>query len=146
MPTAGDTITVPTSPGARVATTEVTGDSSFQATELTVISVTAPLVSGRTYRVKFASRIGGTVAADIAAIRIREDSVTGTIMQSGRILISDNDAVGWGPLVLERQYTATATANKTFVGTGQRTTGSGSPRLDAGTVNPAYLYVDYISG
>lgn len=143
MPLAGDIIRA-SDPFKRIATTvETTDSATFTGTETVIGTVTAALVSGRTYRVRVHTRIGTTVANDIAIVRLREDNVTGTEMTSARSGAMDTSGLG-NVITAEAEYTAAATANKTFVVTGIRTTGTGNLRRVAATNRPAYLYVDYV--
>ncbi|MPZ27549.1 MAG: hypothetical protein GEV12_14355 [Micromonosporaceae bacterium] len=141
MPLAGDIITVPTVPGSRIATTVVTADSAGFISEIVVMTVVAPLVTGRIYRVKFHGRFGGS-SGDTAGGLLREDSVSGTEM-TGQVADIQSGVAG-GVFGFEAEYTATATGNKTFVVTGRRVSGAGTDRLEAATTRPAYLYVDFI--
>lgn len=131
----------------RVATTTETADSATTTTtEITVISVTAALVTGRTYRVYASVGLMSTVAADNITTRIREDSATGTTLNYDEIDIDRTSATGNYKAILEAEYTAVASGNKTFVFTIARATGTGDCRMEAGTDHPSYLYVDYIRG
>lgn len=133
-------------PGERIATDSVNANSStFTTTETQLMSVTAPLVDGRTYRVRFLGRFGSDAADDKAWSRIREDNTSGTVIGQSQVLVATTSTVGWGPVVVEAEYTASATANKTFVVTGVRNGGTGNLLLNANT-GPALLYVEYISG
>jgi hypothetical protein len=146
MSSAGQLLVAGRIPGERIATTVVTADSAgFTTTEVVVATVTAPLVSGRTYRLRAVPKWESDVADDRINARLREDSVTGTIMQSDNVRILVVSSLGWGG-VLEVEYTATATADKTFVLTGQRAGGTGTCKLGAGATRPVYLYVEYLSG
>lgn len=134
-------------PGERIATTTATADSStFTTTQTQVMSVTAPLVDGRTYRVRFAGRWASSAAGDDLIGRLREDSTSGTQMQIGQQDISSTSGAGFGPMTLEAEYTAVATGNKTFIVTGVRNGGTGNNRLQAAADAPALLYVEYIRG
>ena len=146
MPAAGETIIAGRVPGDRIATATEDADSSgITTTETTVMSVTAPLVAGRTYRVRFYGGFAGTVTDDNINARIREDNSTGTEMQNSASQLPFTSGVPW-ILPMEAEYTASATANKTFVATLVRLSGSGSVRLEAASSRHAYLYVDYIRG
>ena len=133
-------------PGERIATTTVTSDSStFTTSESAALaSVTASLVSGRTYRVRFVGRWGSTVADDQVRARLREDDATGTLANFSASHLFTNSASGNDLMLVEAEFTASSTGSKTFVITGQRTAGSGSCRLDAEAAGPAFLYVDFI--
>jgi hypothetical protein len=141
---AGQVATAGRVPGERIATTTVTSDSStFTTTETEVASVTAALVSGRTYRVRYAARFASTVAADWLMASVREDSTTGTRLTEDNVISEQSATAGW-PVAGEAEYTAASTGDKTFVLTGIRATGTGTCRLEAATTRPTYLYVDYI--
>lgn len=148
MSSAGQQLIAGRIPGERIATATETADSpTFTTTETTLISVTAALVDGRTYRVRASVNFSSTVDNDDLRARIREDSSTGTIMQqrSWELTVDDQETTGVGGEP-EAEYTATATSNKTFVLTGERLAGTGNCKLDAISTKPSYLYVDYIRG
>lgn len=146
MSSAGQQLVAGRIPGERIATATVTSNSANIAstTEVQVASVTAALVSGRTYRVTAAIKADSSVAADTSDVRIREDNSTGTEMQLGRIDIKD--AAGRWPITLEAEYTAVSTGNKTFSVTMNRATGTGNVILIASSTVPGFAYVDYIRG
>jgi hypothetical protein len=144
MPLAGETIVAGKIPGERIATTPFTSDSSSTSgtTELSVGTVVAPVVAGRVYRVRYAGEFSGSVANDDVTVKIREDLVSGTILNRNQI---DNPVTNVFPyLVLEAEYTADATEDKTFHLTLVRTTGTGVFQRRAAADKPGYLYVDYI--
>lgn len=144
MPQAGDTIVLATVPGANVATTEQTSDSTtFTTTETVIMTISVPLVIGRRYRIHHTSIIASNAAgATDVMVRLREDSVIGTILTQEVVTVGGS-AFGWGPRLF-REFTAVATANKTFVVTGERIGGvANTMRLEADATRPAYLYVDY---
>jgi len=128
----------------RIATTVRTTNSASFTSETLINSVTASLVSGKTYRVKWMVDVASTVAGDLARVRLRQDSVAGTEMQLVNRLLhgttTDYQAV------LEAEYTAGSTGNKTFVGTVTRQFGTGNLACNANANQPQYLYVDYIRG
>lgn len=144
MSSAGQQLVAGRIPGERIATVVQTSDSTLFTAETLVMSIEAPLVIGRTYRVT-ADLIGaGSVAGDNTLWRIRQDLLAGTQMQQRQ---RDIPSTGFGWLVrMEAEFTATATAAKTFVVTGERLTGTGNIRIEAAADRPAYLYVDYIRG
>lgn len=143
MPSAGQIVRA-SDVNRRIATTvETTDSATFTTTETAIASVTAALVSGRTYRVRIVTRIGTTVANDAVIVRLREDSTAGTEMASGRLGSLDTGVAG-NLIVFEAEYTAAATANKTFVASAVRSSGTGTYHREAGTNRPTYLYVDYV--
>lgn len=147
MALAGRTAEAGRIPGQRIATTVETSDSStFTTTETEVLSVTASLVEGRTYRFRFQCRFGSSVSDDIIIYRIRQDDTSGTTQQIGRFHIATSSGSTGLPVTDEWQYTATATGDKTIIVTGQRTIGSGNIYRAATTGGPSYFYCDYIEG
>jgi len=133
-------------PGERIATTTVTSPSgdTTGGTELLVMSVTAPLVSGRTYRVRTVGAVAGT-GNERAQVHIREDSISGNLIQNQNVQILTSSSFGY-PFIFECQFTAADTGNKTFVVTIERNQGTGPIHLECAPERPAYVYVDYISG
>ena len=119
----------------RLATTTRTSASSTFTAETVVDSVTASLVSGRKYRIVHASRAQSSVADGYVRGRIREDSISGTIIQIGQIpttIAANQSAV----LILETEFTAVASASKTFVATMVRQAGTGNITAHAATDTP----------
>ncbi|AXH89396.1 hypothetical protein AB0N38_26170 [Micromonospora aurantiaca] len=132
----------------RVGKNTRTADSGvFTTVEAAIDSVTVPLVSGRTYRVRWNVAWAGTLAGDTVFTRLRENNVTGTQLNIIRSEIVATGGAGtrW-PATIEADYTAVATGNKTFVGTGIRTSGSGNINAHAGTDFPITMTVDYVEG
>lgn len=143
MPLAGDIVRA-SDVNRRIATTvEVTDSATFTTTETTIASVTAALVSGRTYRVRVVTRLGTTVAADAAIVRLREDNAAGTEMTGIRLEAMSTNLAG-NVFTVEAEFTASSTANKTFVATGIRSAGTGNIFREAATNRPTYLYVEYV--
>lgn len=133
-------------PGERIATSPYDSDSTgFTTTETEVASVTAALVTGRTYRVRLHIRIGTSAANDIVNMRIRQDTTGGAEMTVDPLTLTSAGVAG-NLFDVEVEHTASATGNKTFVATAQRTSGSGTIRREAAANRPTYLYVDYIRG
>jgi uncharacterized protein (DUF3084 family) len=149
MSSAGQLLVAGRLPGEVIGTpTVVVADSStFTTTESGALaSVTVPLISGRTYRVRFTGGWNSTVLADTITVRLREDTASGTQVDSDTINTPLVSSLRGGKVSVEGRYTATATANKTFVVTGQREAGTGNCRLAASTLRPAILEVLYESG
>ena len=134
-------------PNERIATTVATSDSStFTGTEVELMSVTAALVSGRTYRLTFDGQFGSDTSGDNVAARLRrDDPSTGATLRRTNNEIHIVSALGV-PLVMSAEYTATSTGDVDFYLTGNRTGGTGNCRLEAAADNSSYLYVDYIRG
>lgn len=129
----------------RVGTAAVTTDSAaWGATEVNVLSVTGvPVIAGRIYRVRLHCDLLGSVAGDNHLIRIREDSLTGTVLDFRRYRVN---AVTNFPYTTEVEYTAAVDdAAKTFVVGGVRDAGAtGLCTRKGSSTAPAYLYVDLI--
>lgn len=134
-------------PGEEIAVDTEIADSTptFTTTETTVMSVTAPLVSGRTYKVYASAHFETDAAVSNVAARLREDNSTGTQLQQSFYQIWHTSSTGV-PVYLEAEFTAASTANKTFVLTGVRTSGSGNLALSAGATFPSHLRVEYLRG
>jgi hypothetical protein len=133
-------------PGELIASSVATADSSnFTTTEVVVMTVTAPLVTGRTYSIWAGPTFHSTVDGDVVFAQLREDDVSGNGLDRTddyiRVTTSTIDRT-----LLFSMFTATATGNKTFVVTGDRVIGSGNCRLEASTNRPAYMLVRYESG
>ena len=130
----------------REATTGHTTDSgTFTTTETEIATVTANLVTGATYRVRAISHVGTSVANDAATVRIREDTVAGQQIQELRLDLP-NAGVAGNYCEIETEYTALATAAKTFSFTAARSSGTGNLRREAQGDRPTQFYVDYVRG
>ena len=133
-------------PSERIATTTSTSDSgTWTTTETVTETVTAPLVTGRLYRIRWSGGIVTTVGTDLVLIRIREDNLTGTLITERNFYLATTSSGGHGT-ELEGTFTAVATGDKSFVITGVRNAGTGTHHADGTATRPRYLYVDYISG
>ncbi|TAJ21830.1 MAG: hypothetical protein EPO65_00585 [Dehalococcoidia bacterium] len=141
MPSAGEVIEA--WHGGRIATTTATSNSTtFTTTETVTDSVTAALVNGERYLVEFWAGFASSVANDQVQVNLREDNLTGTLLAFD---------VGVMPIAsvikafyVRREYTATATGNKTFVATGDRYAGTGNVYRGAASTVPALLTVTHI--
>lgn len=132
-------------PGERIAGTLRTSSSgNITTTETTVDTVTAPLVSGRTYGIWWFSQAQSSVAADTAVARLREDNSTGTRMTIKRMAIPESgqnyQIAHYG------EYVAVSTGDKTFVGTLTRGSGTGNITSPASSTSLCSIYVEYVSG
>ena len=145
MSSAGQKLVAGRIPGERIDTSiRTVGSASVTTTETEIDTVTAALVSGRTYKITWDFAFTHSVATDQFFARIREDDDTGTQLQGFRL--SNTDTSSSHPCHREAEYTAVSTGNKTFVGTFVRTAGSGNISSLGASTNPQYLYVDYIRG
>ena len=132
-------------PSQQIAITTRTSNVGTFTVETLLDSVTASLVSGKTYRVRYYVRLFSSVADGIARFRIHEDSISGTVLAITQLYtaVTVNQSF---PTYIEVLYTAVATGDKTFVATGIRQTGTGNLTAQAATDAPTYLYVEYVSG
>jgi hypothetical protein len=131
-------------PRIRIKTSIATSNSApwDDTPEVVVQTLSAvPLVAGRTYRLTWFGDLIGSVAASEHFMRIREDSLSGTVLDVRRYRAHTTANF---PYRTEVEYPAVATGNKTFVFTGVRSVGTGLGTVDADTDHPAYFYVDYI--
>jgi len=129
----------------RVNSTPIVADSAtWNATEASITTVAATLVSGQKYKIWFSGRISTDVAADAANLRIREDNLTGTQLQLHQVYLPTTTGNGWGTYFYA-EYTAVASASKTFALTAQRSIGTGTAhRIRAAATAPGYFVVDKI--
>jgi hypothetical protein len=142
MPVAGGDTVMASDYGYRVTTPVIANGALITTVEAVVATVTASLVSGRRYKIVSKNRGGSTVANDTILMRLREDNLTGTELDVGRIFCPDLDGAAHGPCYLEAEYLALATAAKSFVLCATRRTGTGNINLRAGATSPALLYVE----
>jgi hypothetical protein len=142
MPLAGEAITAGKIPGERVATTTRTSNSGTFTSETVLDTVVAPVVAGRTYRVRWVCAHQSTVGTDVARLRLREDSVAGTQLQLDNVSFDANSQIV--QRTVEAQYVADATEDKTFVATSARLSGSGNISSTQSATQPALLYVEFI--
>lgn len=114
--------------------------SAFTTAETEVDTITVPVVNGRRYKVVWRPAFFSTVANDHVRGAIREDDLAGTALYVQNITTPIS---GQAFLMhLEGFYTATATEDKTFIGTGDRITGTGTITGQAASSNPTLLYVE----
>lgn len=145
MAAAGDPISA-ADVNVRIATTTRTSDTSTVTTTETVAdSVTATLVNGRKYRVRYIAGYSSSVADDTVFLRLREDSVSGTQMAifRGHSHLTNGAGSRW-VANFEAEYTASASASKTFVATYVRASGTGNVSVNAGATYPTLLYIERI--
>jgi hypothetical protein len=148
MSSAGQQLVAGRIPGERIATTVATSDSAtFTTTATTVLTVVAPLVTGRRYAVWTYVRFDSSVDNDDVQASIKEDSSSGTTIATivGE-LVADNQAGAGMPFYIYGEFDAVATGDKTFVVTGQRNAGTGNVKMESAVGRASYLAVEYISG
>lgn len=132
----------------RLGTTTRTSDTSTVTTVETVSdSVVVTLVAGKKYRVRWVVGYTSDTAADTVFLRLREDSVSGTVicLARGDVRVTNGAGSRWVEYP-EAEYVATASGSKTFVGTYVRASGSGNVKVTATSALPTYLYVELING
>lgn len=148
MANAGQIIVAGRIPGERIGIAEATADSGLFTAETVVMSVTVPLVSGRTYSVWANPGLMSTISGDVVRARLREDDIAGTILDGTIEDISNNtsNTTRKHAVILLSDYQAVSTGNKTFVVTGARATGSGNVHLEGVPGRKSYIVVRYESG
>lgn len=132
-------------PRSRIATqVRDVNSAAFTTTETVTDTVTASLIEGLTYTVNSFISVRSSAAGDRDLVRVREDTLTGTVLRSANVFVQATGTATDFPLYQEVLYTAIATGDKTFVLTGSRAAGTGSITHTAGTANRAYLYVELV--
>lgn len=144
MPLAGDEIVAPDT-AVRIASTPITADSAtWTTTETGLLTATASLTSGWSYKITAFVMVTSTVAGDLSYIRIREDTSGGTQMTAANVYIPTTNGFGF-PLHFSTEYTASSTASKSFVLTGARQTGAtGTQKLVHSSSRLGFLTIDRI--
>lgn len=144
MVSAGQSARAGFMPGEEIAVNTVTADSgTFTTTETQVQSVTAALITGEVYWVHWYVHYGSSVSGDRVTFRIREDNVSGTVLQE----IAGNGGANHGAssvgdmMELWVRFTAAATGNKTFSCTMVRASGTGNVQLEGAATRPNYARV-----
>lgn len=133
----------------RVATGTLTSDSgTWAGTETgSLLSVSPALVNGLKYGITLFTHISAAAVASPSAessiIRIREDNATGNQLHGAQIYLGTASANGFA-LMAYTEFTAVATAAKTFVVTGQRGGGANNHQIRAGGTRPTFLTVELI--
>jgi hypothetical protein len=129
----------------RVAISTIVADTTtYGGTETSLATIAATLINGLTYGVYFNGRVSADVAADLSGLRLREDTVIGNQLNFTNVYVGATTGNGF-TTVAYGEYTAGATASKTFVLTGQRTGGSGTAhRVRASANAPAFLMITLI--
>lgn len=147
MSSAGQQLVAGRIPGERIATEVQTVDSAGFTAETVIMTVVAPVVTGRTYLVRGYVSVASETDNDDVQLRIREDSISGNQLQEdGFELTHDLQSTRGQHQVIEAEYTADATENKTFVVTAELAAGTGDLRREAAANKPSYLYLNYVEG
>ena len=126
-----------------VQTSNITGIAD---TETSIHTLVASLVNGRRYLLRWMGRLHVVNASsDNFQIRLREDSVSGTLLMHG-IVVHTLSATG---IIhnIEAEYVATATGPKTFFAGAIRVSGSTSTLTCIAAANgPRRFTLDYVAG
>jgi hypothetical protein len=132
-------------PGQRIATSTRTASVGTFTAETVIDTLVAPLITGKTYMLTWYGRLFKDVADGIARFRIREDSISGTVLAISQLYttVTINQSF---PTIIKVQYTAVATGDKTFVTTANRQTGTGNLTAQAAADTVAYFYIEYVEG
>lgn len=133
----------------RIATT--TGDTDLTAATYASVAavenVVAALVAGRTYRVRYVFNMSFANAGDRATVRLRDASGSAGGAQISYITVFTPAAGVVVPGIVECDYLASATGNKTFQVTCERGGLAASTLQFRGAASqPRSLTVEYVSG
>lgn len=147
MSEAGQQLVAGRIPGERIGITIETADSSTFTAETVIATLVIPTVVDRTYQVWAWVTLASTVDNDDVTARIREDNVSGAVLQeSNWELTHDLQSTRGVSDTLVADYVADATENKTFVLTGERAAGTGSIRREASATKPTSFWANYVEG
>lgn len=130
MPAAGD-ITYAEDIPKLMGQTIITADSSTwnSTTVVSLATLAVTLVNGILYELRYVSgNVSSTTTSDLNFIELREDSIAGTRIGFQQMGITNTSSVGFGVSVFA-QYTAAASASKTFALCGARGSGTGTAQL-----------------
>jgi hypothetical protein len=119
--------------GSTVNTTATSGFAA--ATETVTDTLTVPLETGKLYELLWTGNYSNTTADATLLWRIREDSLSGTQIGSGRTIWNSTNTVSAS--VLRTYYTAVADGNKTFVVSGS---GSAGTTIRTGAANGPSIF------
>ena len=116
-------------------------NSGSYTAETLLDTITVPVVDGRRYKIVWDSEIVSSVNAtsETDRVRIREDTTTGTVLQTRTIALPNAVAA---PARAEARFTATVTEDKTFVVTGSQLGGTGSHISGGNASAPTSLAVE----
>ena len=134
-----------------------TADSATWTTteSAALMSITVPVVTGRTYRIDLTCHVSTTVQTfaitsanlEQAIVRIREDTAAGTQLIGDQLPLGQVTSLGF-KLTTHAWYTAVTTGNKTFCVTGQKPAAQsgGNQQFRAGATRPGMLSVYQVKG
>lgn len=122
---------------------ELTTDSAnFTTTETQIQTVTASLVEGAIYKIAWQPHFASSVNNDEMRGFIREDNISGTVIQSGYGLASSTGGNLGRTVVMYGKYEAVATGNKTFSFSASRVAGTGNCRVEGAADRPSIATVE----
>lgn len=144
MSSAGQQLVAGRIPGEQIARQDATSDSAtFTGTEVELQTVTAAVVSGRTYKIVYDWGCEITIDGSVRS-QVRLDTVSGTIIGIRDTAVDASTTVN--SCRVETFWTATSTTSQTFSGTGRVTGGGGTANRNADATFPSFMYVEYVSG
>jgi hypothetical protein len=127
----------------RIGTTEdITASGAITTTETTVLTVSASLDTGNTYRVKAFLLVEQSVSTDEFLCRIRETNASGTILNTMRV--RNNSVSSLFGYNIEVEFTPGSDGTQVFVVTLIRSTGTGNIIMNGSSTQKNYAYVDYV--
>lgn len=127
--------------GMLVGSSTETSDSGTFTSETQIGAVTFTEISGYVYLIECGVQLASATVTDIVQGTLRENSSAGTERHSGRFPAQTSDQARPIVISLAYLYTAAATGSKTFVATGQRVSGGGNVKREAGTTHPQLFVV-----
>lgn len=124
----------------RVGTTLGTSDGTATSgtTELAIDQVTATLVAGYRYNLRWFARWAFTVATDDFFLLLREDSgISGTQIAFMTVEADEKHAI------ITADFVAASSGSKTFTGTFRRSAGTGTLTANGSATGPRLFTVDF---
>jgi hypothetical protein len=137
MALAGEDAIAPYSLKAR----DTTSSGTFTA-ETVTDTITASLIAGEEYEVRWSGVWQSSVAGDVVNQQLREDSLTGARLCDGRVPCTTANKAFSG--FIRGYYTAVTTGSKTFVLTGVRDSGTGNITRAAVATSPSVMSIDQV--
>jgi hypothetical protein len=127
----------------KIAETVGVSDSGSITSEAVVDTVTADLVAGRTYKIRYVCPITTSSASgDRAFVRVRTGTTTGGTQLSFAGAKADNTAAtDSDTAIVEATFTPSSSGSQSFCGTVQRTTANGNIVAKGATSQPRFLTV-----
>lgn len=137
MPAPGELATAP----YYVSVQNTTSSSGITTVETAVDTVTSYLTAGKTYIVLWTGNVYSNNTDSTATVKLREDTVSGNLLDSDDIPLAVANKSQKG--LLRCEYVAAATGTKAFVVTLVRNAGTGTlVRQAAATIPKALLTVE----